>query len=91
MGRLKPKLGIEEGKPTGIVSKVVSRMKRKKSAQGNKVKGLDEILVRFANCCHPLPGEHVEGFITHGRGVTIHKHNCRHILDADPARLVEVK
>ena len=91
MGRLKPKLGIEEGKPTGIVSKVVSRMKRKKSAQGIKVKGLDEILVRFANCCHPLPGEHVEGFITHGRGVTIHKHNCRHILDADPARLVEVK
>lgn len=90
IGRLKPKLGIEEEKPTGLVGKVVSRIKRKKSTRGIKVKGLDDILVRFANCCHPLPGEHVVGFITRGRGVSIHKHNCRHILDADPERLVEV-
>jgi GTP pyrophosphokinase len=90
IGRLKPKLGIEEDKPTGLVGKVVSRIKRKKSTLGIKVKGLDDILVRFANCCHPLPGEHVVGFITRGRGVTIHKHNCRHILGADPERLVEV-
>ncbi|UCB49184.1 MAG: bifunctional (p)ppGpp synthetase/guanosine-3',5'-bis(diphosphate) 3'-pyrophosphohydrolase [Deltaproteobacteria bacterium] len=90
IGRLKPKLGIEEEKPTGLVGKVVSRIKRKKSTRGIKVKGVDDILVRFANCCHPLPGEHVVGFITRGRGVTIHKHNCRHILDADRERLVEV-
>jgi GTP pyrophosphokinase len=90
IGRLKPKLGIEEEKPTGLVGKMVSRIKRKKSTRGIKVKGLDDILVRFANCCHPLPGEHVVGFITRGRGVTIHKHNCRHILDADTERLVEV-
>ncbi len=90
IGRLKPKLGVEEEKPVGLVGKVVSRIKRKKSTRGIKVKGLDDILVRFANCCHPLPGEHVVGFITRGRGVTIHKHNCRHILDADPERLVEV-
>ncbi|NNG08134.1 MAG: bifunctional (p)ppGpp synthetase/guanosine-3',5'-bis(diphosphate) 3'-pyrophosphohydrolase, partial [Desulfobacteraceae bacterium] len=69
---------------------MVSRIKRKKSTRGIKVKGLDDILVRFANCCHPLPGEHVVGFITRGRGVTIHKHNCRHIHDADADRLVEI-
>jgi len=90
IGRLKPKMGIEEEIRTGLVSKMVSRIKRKKSTQGIKVKGLDNMLVRFANCCHPLPGEHVAGFITRGRGVTIHKHNCRHIMDADPERLVEV-
>ena len=90
IGRLKPKLGIEEEIHTGLVSKMVSRIKRKKSTQGIKVKGLDDMLVRFANCCHPLPGEHVAGFITRGRGVTIHKYNCRHIMDADPERLVEV-
>lgn len=90
IGRLKPKLGIVEGKPSGIVSKMVSRIKRKKSTHGIKVKGLDDMLVRFANCCHPLPGEHVIGFITRGRGVTIHKYNCRHAVDADPERLVEV-
>jgi GTP pyrophosphokinase len=90
IGRLKPKLGIEKDRPTGLVGKVVSRIKRKKSTRGIKVKGLEDMLVRFANCCHPLPGEHVIGFITRGRGVTIHKYNCRHILDADPERVVEV-
>lgn len=90
IGRLKPKLGIEEEKPASIVSKVVSRIKRKKSTRGIKVKGLEDMLVRFANCCHPLPGEHVIGFITRGRGVSIHKYGCRHIVDADSDRLVEV-
>ncbi len=90
IGRLKPKVGIDEESPLGIVNKVVSRMRRKKSTHGIKVTGLDDILVRFANCCHPLPGEQVIGYITHGRGVTIHKHDCRHVIDADPDRLVEI-
>ncbi len=91
IGRLKPRLGVEEDRHAGFVSKMVSRLTRKKSTKGIRVKGLDDMLVRFANCCHPLPGEHVIGFITRGRGVTIHKHNCRHILDADRERVVEVQ
>jgi len=91
IGRLRPKLGIEEPPPTGIVSKMVSRIMRKQSTHGIKVEGVDDMLVRFANCCHPLPGEHVIGFITRGRGVTVHKYNCPHALDADPDRLVEVQ
>jgi GTP pyrophosphokinase len=69
---------------------VVDRIKRKKTTSGIKVKGLEDMLVRFANCCHPLPGERVAGFLTRGRGVTIHTFNCRHILDAEPERVVEV-
>lgn len=91
IGRLKPRLGMEKEESDSIVSKVVSRITRKKSTKGIKVKGIDDMLVRFANCCHPLPGEHVLGFITRGRGVTIHKYNCSHILDTDPERLVEVQ
>jgi guanosine-3',5'-bis(diphosphate) 3'-pyrophosphohydrolase len=90
VGRLKPKVRMDEEVPLGIVDRVVSRMKRKKPLHGIKVTGLDDILVRFANCCHPLPGEDVIGYITHGRGVTIHKQDCRHIIDADPDRLVEI-
>jgi GTP pyrophosphokinase len=90
IGRLKAKLGIAEEEPAGLVSKVVARIKRKKSTSGIKVKGLEDILVRFANCCHPLPGEHVAGFLTRGRGVTIHTFNCRHVMDAPPERVVEV-
>ena len=89
VGRLKPKLGIREEKQ-GLVGKVVDRFKRRKGGQGIKVKGVSDMLIRFANCCHPLPGEHVIGFMTRGRGVTIHNQACRHILHADPDRLVEV-
>jgi GTP pyrophosphokinase len=91
IGRLRSILGVKEDQPQGIVSKMVSRFTRKKSAHGIKVKGVNDMLVRFANCCHPLPGEGVIGFITRGRGVTIHKHDCRHILDVDKERLVEIQ
>lgn len=90
IGRLRPRIGIEEEKPAGLVRKVVSRLTRKKSTSGIKVKGIDDMLVRFAKCCHPLPGERVTGFITRGRGVTIHKSDCRHVIEADRDRMVEV-
>jgi GTP pyrophosphokinase len=55
------------------------------------VKGVDDIFVRLANCCHPVPGEPILGFITRGRGVTVHAADCRKALDTDPARAVEVE
>ena len=90
IGRIKAKLGIEVEEQPSLMSKMVARIKGKKSTSGIKVKGLDEMLIRFANCCHPLPGEHVLGFLTRGRGVTVHTFNCRHILDSEPERVVEV-
>jgi guanosine-3',5'-bis(diphosphate) 3'-pyrophosphohydrolase len=90
IGRLKPKLGIKDEKSPGIVGKVVGRMKRRKGESGIKVKGVSDMLVRFANCCHPVPGEKVIGFITRGRGITIHHQKCRHIRRSESERLVEV-
>ena len=90
LGRLKPMLGIKDEKPPGLVGKMVGRFKRRKGDQGIKVKGVSDMLIRFANCCNPLPGEPVIGFITRGRGVTVHQRNCSHILNADPERLVEI-
>ena len=90
LGRLKPKLGIKDERPPGLVGKMVGRFKRRKGDHGIKVKGVSDMLIRFANCCNPLPGEPVIGFITRGRGVTVHQRNCSHILNADPERLVEV-
>jgi len=89
--RLRAALGTEEKEEReGLVSKMVSRIKRKKSTLGIKVKGLDEMLVRMANCCHPLPGEPVAGFLTRGRGVTIHTRDCKTLLDAERERVVDV-
>jgi GTP pyrophosphokinase len=90
IGRLKPRLGIKDEKPSGIVGKVVGRMKRRKGGRGIRVKGVSDMLVRFGNCCHPVPGEKVIGFITRGRGITIHHQKCRHVVSTDPERLVEV-
>ncbi|MGE5840123.1 MAG: RelA/SpoT family protein [Deltaproteobacteria bacterium] len=89
--RLRARLGTEEKEEReSLVSKMVSRIKRKKSTLGIKVKGLDDMLVRMANCCHPLPGEPVAGFLTRGRGVTIHTMGCRTLLDAERERVVDV-
>ena len=90
LGRLKPKLGIKDERPPGLVGKMVGRFKRRKGDHGIKVKGVSDMLIRFANCCNPLPGEPVIGFITRGRGVTVHQRNCSHILNADPERLVDI-
>jgi len=55
------------------------------------IKGVDNVMVRYAGCCNPLPGDKVVGFITRGRGVTIHTSDCQNIIASDPARKVEVE
>ncbi len=91
LNRLVPPLDIKEDRPEGLVQKIVQRIKRKKADTGIRVKGMSDMLIRFGKCCHPLPGEPVIGFITRGRGVTIHARDCRHIRDVDQDRLVEVE
>jgi len=54
------------------------------------VSGVGDVLVRFARCCNPLPGEAITGFITRGRGVTVHLAGCPHALNTDPQRRVPV-
>jgi len=54
------------------------------------VSGVDDVLVRFAKCCNPLPGDEIEGFITHGQGVAIHASGCQTLLHIDRDRRIEV-
>jgi GTP pyrophosphokinase len=66
---------------------MVSRQRRD---VGVKVNGIEDVMVRFARCCHPLPGEEIAGFITRGRGVTVHVSSCPTVLASDPHRKVGV-
>ncbi len=56
-----------------------------------KIRDIDDVLVRFAKCCSPLPGDNIVGFITRGRGVTVHNAYCSRVLESDPERRVEVE
>ena len=54
------------------------------------VRGVEDVLVRFAGCCNPLPGDEIEGFITHGQGVSVHATGCPNLLHIDRDRRIEV-
>jgi len=59
---------------------------------GVRVKGVGDLLVRFTKCCHPIPGDPIAGFVTRGRGVTVHQRTCRTVVnERDVARLIEVE
>jgi GTP pyrophosphokinase len=62
------------------------------SPGGVKVKGVGDLLVRFANCCSPIPGDPITGYVTRGKGVTVHRANCRSVLsERDIERLIDVE
>lgn len=61
---------------------------------GIKVHGLHDVAVRFARCCNPVPGDEICGFITRGRGITVHRTDCDNVLamdEADRGRLIEAE
>ncbi|MCL5965861.1 MAG: bifunctional (p)ppGpp synthetase/guanosine-3',5'-bis(diphosphate) 3'-pyrophosphohydrolase [Deltaproteobacteria bacterium] len=78
----------EKSKESGIAA-LFRRVAHRKPG-GIVVKGADDVFIRLANCCHPVPGDPIVGFITRGRGVTIHAKDCPKALANDPARAIEV-
>jgi len=63
----------------------------KKSASLIKVDGMDDVLVRFARCCSPIPGDAIFGIITLGRGIVIHRADCPKVYELDHARRIDVE
>ena len=66
---------------------------RPKTEQGVRIRGVDDLLVRFAKCCNPLPGDQIVGFITRGRGLTVHARDCLTVAKSvlDRERLINVE
>jgi len=76
---------------SGPIGKVLQKFGKRKSQSAILIGGIDNVMVRFANCCNPLPGEPVTGFITRGRGLAVHTKNCSQVLASDPERRVDVE
>jgi len=76
---------------TSVADSLMKRVAGSKTSTGIKVAGESDVLVRFARCCSPVVGDPIVGFITRGRGVTVHTLGCTKSLDQDPERRVEVE
>ncbi len=70
--------------------KFVRKGGAKRSRSGLRISGLDDVMVRFAKCCNPIQGDPVVGFITRGRGVTVHRADCRKIPKDERERFIDV-
>jgi GTP pyrophosphokinase len=75
----------EAQKQASLLAKFVDRVRR--STSEVKVRGMDNLLVRFAQCCQPVPGDPIVGYITRGRGVSIHHKDCPNVMDDLERRL----
>jgi guanosine-3',5'-bis(diphosphate) 3'-pyrophosphohydrolase len=94
MQRLKAGEAVEEA-PAGLSSgreDERSRRTREASNYGIVVQGADNVAVRLAKCCRPVPGDRIAGYVSLGRGITIHREDCKNVkaLKRAPERFVEV-
>ncbi|MFH1626308.1 MAG: TGS domain-containing protein, partial [Pseudomonadota bacterium] len=73
------------------ILKKVTKRPEKKEKSGVKVRGIDDVMVRFGKCCNPLPGNKIVGYITRGRGLTVHTSDCPTVLHGSSERIIDVE
>ncbi|MDD3030923.1 MAG: bifunctional (p)ppGpp synthetase/guanosine-3',5'-bis(diphosphate) 3'-pyrophosphohydrolase, partial [Atribacterota bacterium] len=100
-------IGYKKISPVSLINKILPQEEKKEIQtkekseaetvkridKGVKIEGVDNILVRFAHCCHPVPGDEIIGYITRGRGVTIHRTECPNLknISEEEGRLINVE
>ncbi|MDX1762919.1 MAG: bifunctional (p)ppGpp synthetase/guanosine-3',5'-bis(diphosphate) 3'-pyrophosphohydrolase [bacterium] len=88
LNRFVPETEVPEQPPV-----VKTRKLNRKTKQGIKIRGVGDVLVHFSRCCNPVPGDDVVGFITRGKGVSVHTMDCTNVRNGslDPDRLVDLE
>jgi len=88
---IQPETELHTADKASRINKIIKNIRKDELKDAVVVKGFNDIMTRFAKCCSPLPGETISGYITRGRGITIHKNDCPHLLEVDPQRKIEVE
>ena len=95
--RLENSLGLEETHDTPLLENLVTGgapRSARRTASGIQVEGVEDVLVKLARCCTPVPGDSITGFITRGNGVSIHRSDCVNVADLkfhQGDRIIKVK
>ena len=92
MQRLKQGEAAVEEEPDVLKADDAHRRTEEATDYGIKVKGVDEVAVRLAKCCRPVPGDEIVGYVSLGKGITVHREDCRNLkaLKKAPERITEV-
>ncbi len=95
VGKVRDELFKKEPPVPAVESKLLVRLSDQQGEvdSGVRVKGEKNLVVRLAHCCNPLPGDQIIGYITRGRGITVHRPDCTnvaHYYQGEPERLIEV-
>lgn len=86
-----PDTRLEEIIPSELSKSPITR---DSSSSALKIEGIDDVAIRLAHCCNPLPGDAVSGYITRGRGISVHRDNCSNIqnlIKTEPDRIIPVE
>jgi guanosine-3',5'-bis(diphosphate) 3'-pyrophosphohydrolase len=84
--------GLKEEQQSVVLPEVKALPIRKhKLDQGVRVKGVDNLLIRLSRCCNPVPGDEIAGYVTHGRGVTVHRIDCPNLSTVPDERRIDVE
>ena len=96
IARLLPKREGEEAEAalslksdqTAVAAEQAAAAAKSKSGEGVRIQGVDNALMRYAQCCNPVRGDPIVGYVSHGRGVIIHTHNCPNLPNLEAERLI---
>ena len=93
LSKIVPQDGLKEKAPDNSLTSVVKRVFTRADSDKIKVRGADDILVFRARCCNPIRGERIVGYITRGKGVSVHSANCSNVVSLlyDPERRIDVE
>ena len=91
LGKLSPAIRESRVKPSTALSRLVQRASE--PVRGVRIQGLSNLMIRFARCCQPIPGDHIVGYVTRGRGISVHRASCPNSkrLMENPERRVQVE